>query len=149
MSQSEIDRILEEFPNSSPEMARIVKILDMKADIALQKTEENRKIIDSLDDRFVDLSEDNETVKENLRKEFYNSPNMDNYIESDIDYQREEGLTDRAIDFENPTVGEGNHVCVDFGDPKLQKEFYKIFKKSLKFNPSVTKNKLLRLLPSK
>jgi len=117
MSQSEIDRILEEFPNSSPEMARIVKILDMKADIALQKTEENRKIIDSLEDCFADLSEDNETVKENLRKEFYNSPNMDNYIESDIDYQREEGLTDRAIDFENPTVGGGQSDMCRFWGP--------------------------------
>ena len=126
------------------ELLKFLRILDMKAQVAFDRTVVNEKVINSLDDCVALISSEGEDLKDKLRKDFYNKPARGNPIEASPEYQQVQGLSTRIPDMdEDEDLWEARVVFENFVD---QESFDEALELLMTINPSISEYKLFKLL---
>lgn len=123
MQNEEIDKIRDRIvadPNTSQDMGRLIKIMSFQIEHLLEQNQSMNKRVTSMDECLYSTIEEMEEFKEVLRRQFWNSPNLTNEVEGSIDYQHDQGLTNRNVDMRNPSLEEGDTVQIVFQNPELQ-----------------------------
>lgn len=125
-------------------LLKFLRILDMKAQVAFDRTVVNEKVISSLDDCVALMAEESEDLKDKLRKDFYNKPARGNSIETSPEYQHIQGLSNRLPDMDNDDdMWEARVVFENFVD---QESFDEALELLMTINPSISEYKLFKLL---
>lgn len=128
-------------------LLRFLRELDMKAQVAFNRTVMNEKVINSLDESVFVMSEEAEGLKDKLVREFFNKPNFTNPIESSADYLAEQGLDSRRPDMEEDDDMWEHEIIFD--DPYVQANFDDALEILYTINPKISAYRLFKLLTDK
>lgn len=131
---SPYEELVKDWPNASA-LLKFLKILDFKAQAAFDRTVSNQKVLSSFDDEFFLNIQENEEIREVLRKNFFNRPNVTNPIECSREYQSEQGLTQKAPPLDDPDYDIA--IDVDFGEDGLNRAFDSALKLLQRINPDI------------
>jgi hypothetical protein len=131
---------------STKALLKYLRILDMKAQVAFDRTIRNEKVISSIDDCVASMSEESEELKDKLRKDFYNKPTKTNSVERSQPYQQAQGFTESS---RLPDMDEDRDMwdCeVVFDDPYEQAAFDDAVDILQTINPEISIYKLYKIL---